>query len=374
VSGTEVVRSPRNCYFVSFTPQVLGTYAPASRQEFSRWVKSGKSGKGGELSPFLQAAVAKAGWKNQIVLALDTTDMINPKMAKLHLAQLESLADKKNQLDGIAKLVSGMTGISVVVSVTNKLEGEIRVEFAESVRPYASFLKPVLLEVLAERGAKIENLEAGELTVGDNWLALKGPITEEGLRKLMSIIQPPAAQTSPGDVAEGTPGMDPKALASQRYYHSVVTLLNELKNQRVQKIQESGWWHQTYANKIDGLPILNVDPDLLAWGGRVSGMLRNIGASLQGVALKNNALDAYRQETVYAWGPSYGSSGSWYGGYGSYYQPGGVWYENNYQQIWAAGRENTTKGASDRVDVWKMIDQETADIRKKMTIKYNTEF
>jgi hypothetical protein len=375
VSGVPVVRSPRNCYFVNFTPQVLGTYAPASRQEFSRWVKFGlKGAESSDLSPYLKDAAKKAGWKNQIVVAFDTTDMINPRMAKLHLAQMDAMSGKKDQLEGVAKLISSMHGISATITVTSKIEAELKVEFTDNIRPFASLLKPVLLEALVHKGAHIENLEAGEFTIGDNSLTLKGPMSEEGLRKILAIIQPPAAQTSPGDEGPGaTPGVDPKLLASKRYYTSVSNMIAELKNKRVQKIQESGWWHTQYANKIDDLPILNVDPELLAWGGKISGMLRNIGASLQGVGLKNNALDAYRQETVYAWGPSYGGYGGW-GGYGSYYQPGGVWYENNYQEIWAAGRENTTKGAQDRNEVWGQIDQMTGNIRKQMTLKYNTEF
>jgi hypothetical protein len=372
VSGTSVVRSPRNCYFVGFTPIILGTYAPASRQEFSRWVKFGMTNKEPELSPYLKEAASKAGWKNQIVLAFDVTDMINPKMAKLQLAQMDSLSGKKDQIDGIAKVVSSMTGIRLVVSVTGKIDGELTVDFGENIRPYASLIKPVLLELLVHKGANIDNLEAGEVTVGDKSLTLRAPMTEEGLRRILSIIHPPAAQVSPGD--EPSPGVDPKLQASKRYYQTVTTLLNELKSKRVQRIQESAWWHSNYANKIDDLPILNVDEELLGWGGSMSGKLRSVAASLNGASLKNNALDAYRQQTVYAWGPSAGYGGAYGYGYGGYYQPGGIWYENNYQEIWAAGRENTMKGAQDRNDVWQLIDTETGNIRKKMTLKYNTEF
>ena len=47
---------------------------------------------------------------------------------------------------------------------------------------------------------------------------------------------------------------------------------------------------------------------------------------------------------------------------------------NNYNQIYQAQDQLVTQGNAARVELWQRIDNETADIRRKMTLKYQTEF
>jgi hypothetical protein len=72
------------------------------------------------------------------------------------------------------------------------------------------------------------------------------------------------------------------------------------------------------------------------------------------------------------WG--WGGWGGWGGGFSTVHQPGSVWYTDNYREIWAMQRENVKRGVMDRTELWKIIDNETAAIRARMTQKYGRPF
>jgi hypothetical protein len=125
---------------------------------------------------------------------------------------------------------------------------------------------------------------------------------------------------------------------------------------------------ERYARKIDRMPILNVDPELLTFGA-------NVANSLRGMAL-----------TKRQGGVSYGVStaGMGGGGYANYavdygYLGGTVGDAYSGARASAADRASMKAGAMAdanyaRVEGFKGIEDATADIRRKMTQKYQVEF
>ena len=69
-------------------------------------------------------------------------------------------------------------------------------------------------------------------------------------------------------------GTQPTAANSLTYFHSVNKLLAELRKQSSKTYAILARHYQQYAQQIDELPILGVDPDLLKWGGDVAVTLR----------------------------------------------------------------------------------------------------
>ena len=65
------------------------------------------------------------------------------------------------------------------------------------------------------------------------------------------------------------------AVASQTYFQSVSALLGA-----VYEHPRSSIWMRKTASRIDRQPIINVDPDLLAYSGQVSVLLRLVAATL----------------------------------------------------------------------------------------------
>ena len=104
------------------------------------------------------------------------------------------------------------------------------------------------------------------------------------------------------------------------------------------------------------MPVLNVDEELIAYGAGVSQTLRNM-RNLS----KNAGLDAsYRQATA-AGNQGYG----FYGGYGGT----SLALQSSVMQ-----KQMNATLASNELSVLTMLEEKTAEIRRKMTLKYKVEF
>ena len=110
------------------------------------------------------------------------------------------------------------------------------------------------------------------------------------------------------------------------------------------------------ALEIDRLPVLNVDEELIAYGTGVSETLRNM-RNLS----KNASLDAtYRQAAIM------GNTGY---GYGGFYGGSTGALETSVMR-----KQMTAVLKSNQLEIGTMLAEKTAEIRKKMTLKYQTEF
>ena len=112
------------------------------------------------------------------------------------------------------------------------------------------------------------------------------------------------------------------------------------------------------AAEIDRLPVLNVDEELLAYGAGVSSSLRG----MRNIS-KNAQLDY-----VYRKAQMQGNQGYGYG-YGGFYGGGSVAGATT-----ATYRQETALLQSNELAVFTMLQEKTAEIRKKMTLKYQVEF
>jgi hypothetical protein len=111
-------------------------------------------------------------------------------------------------------------------------------------------------------------------------------------------------------------------------------------------------WIDMAARGIDRMSMVNVDDDLLDYGAAMSGDLRQISASLQGVGIQSGAAQAQ------IYGDSY------------YYDDG-----NNVQGARRAVKaEAKAAGATSSLDLARSIANQTAAIRRKMTDRYKVDF
>src|SRR5262249_55756617 len=135
-----------------------------------------------------------------------------------------------------------------------------------------------------------------------NAILIHGTLTEKGAKLLLSPVDNQmtgTAYTGVPTTMPGSPGADPKAVASLMYYRSLTTMLDELRTERTTKtISQRGYWYQQYASKIDSLPVLNVDPDLLNFGGALSQTLRKMANVGQIVKRQNNTIQANQLDYV----------------------------------------------------------------------------
>ncbi len=115
---------------------------------------------------------------------------------------------------------------------------------------------------------------------------------------------------------------------------------------------------EKYAKRIDRLPILNVDEELLAWGGGVANALRDMAVRKRTVGRRT----AVRDSNLYAQ-------------YNYNYNGNGYYSRNNKSGNRLAIRSQGRAQAGEiRTQGTRTIADSTAEIRRKMTKKYNVAF
>jgi hypothetical protein len=347
---------------------------PADRQATARWVRAAGAAKRVGLPEYLRESVENMPRDAEAVMALDLADMLDAEGLRQRLKKAKSLAGKGLDVDQLTRLFTGLHGVTVTLRVEDAINGEIRLDFAEPPTLLATAAKPLFLEAMDAIGAGIDDLDNWQSRLAGKSVVLYGKLSERGMRQILSpLVRPAPMNIMESESAGGKLATDPKAAASQRYFHSVQTLLNDLKQQKTKTFQQLAYWHNQFAEKIDALPMLNVDEDLLKYGSAVSTTLRGLAnlANNTYVAQKaavNNSGEALIQVNnafnYYGYGPGWGFNVS---------LPGAATVNNYGMTNNMIARSGQTEAAL-RLQTWKNIDTATQDIRRQMVQKYQVEF
>lgn len=293
------VWSPIDAYFVQLDPKVLGVVTPANRQIAARWVRQKQTVAGAFAATYLTLATSALDRGAEVVLAMDLEDVTS--MAKIQRRLREDppqcLADRKVDTKALSAVLASVKGLMLTVDVGEEATVKGEIEFGVEAAPLGDLAKPLLLELLGNAGASLPDLESWEFSVRGPKILAAGTVSPEGLRRIFSVVNPPAplevASAPAGTEAaparptekqppekEPTPDASKAALVtnSQKYYKAVTEIVDKLQSKigtgsKAASLADSATWMKRDARRIDRLPILNVDPELLAWGGTVSARL-----------------------------------------------------------------------------------------------------
>ncbi len=372
VAGRSAVRMPDDSYVVDLGPSIVGAMRPASRQSVTRWLEKTSRTGSGNLSPYMEEAknyAVKQG--TPIILALDLEHVVSESAIRGKADELKAL-DPSLDIEQAAKLLSSIRGVILGLNVTDKVGGAIIVDFSEDVTPLTAIAKPLLLNVLANNSAMIDEFNDWSVSVKGKRIRLSGQLYNSGVQRIFSILDVPGSLAEHRAMPSAEDGDDPEQmarLASQAYFKSVTGLIEDLQDKpnstQVKTSGQVGLWFGRYAKKIDNLPILNVDDDLLEYGAFVADSMRDAEMSLRNVGGQKRV----RQLNAPA---QYRSVGR-YGAYGSY---GGYWESPRLESQNRAriATEERVKGARSTREIMQTVSSATADIRRAMTKKYNAEF
>ena len=271
------------------------------------------------------------------------------------------------------KLIGSLQGAVVEVSVGEKATASTRLQFGESVNLTDEAARDLLLEALNNLGLTLPDLANHEFSVDGYALMAEGELSNEGLRRLFSVVEIPTTKFSQVNVAqeEQESSEDKIASASQAYFQSVLTLLDDLRTDRNKTSTQGGMdavWMDRYARKIDRLPILNVDDELLDWGTKTAETLRIMSSARKNAGLSAGAQKSTLRTSAY--------SGNYYDYNYSYNNSGygGTSADETSKNKAQIDRQIQSQATSKRVEGWQLIDDATADIRRTMTQRYNVEF
>jgi hypothetical protein len=378
VEGQQVAYSRRDAFFVSFQPTILGAYFPANRQDLARWLRMVRRREEPQVSEYLRKAVALVHGKDQMAVAFDLGDLFTSRQVRDWLHHAESLAGKELDLGALTKLFVSVKGVTLTISATERLDGTIRIDFGESPAPLKGVAKALIFEVLENQGMLLNEMKDWAAITEAKAVVLRGRMSTAGLRTLTDLIPIPthtidlqtsnskAAATGAGTAGKTAAGSAnsseapvSKATASKKYYQHVSLLLEQTRKdvtgpnvtpKLARRMVDKA------AAEIDRLPVLNVDEELIAFGTGVSEILRNM-RNLS----KNASLDAaYRQATIAGYGGY---------GYGGFYGGSTGALETSVMR-----KQMTSLLKSNQLESFTMLQEKSAEIRKKMTLKYQVEF
>lgn len=358
IGGNDAVWSPQGAYFAFFEKDVLGVMAPADRQALSNWVSGSLSV--GKLSDFLLESVTTISANQQIVMAIDLKDAAIPHRLKAALSEAELLKNDAQLIESWYSIVQGLLGVTFSVTVGDEINGSLRVEFSADPDGLGKEAKEGIIQVLNQYGLGFEGIEKWDLNKSGHAIILQGEMSLPDLRKVMSLLELPSSNFSQLADAQPATVNDQESVvkASKKYFDSMSTLLEDLENEfRTNKYARRNFaatYMQRYAKRIDDLPILNVDVELVDFGISVSETLRSTSV-IQGEASVETGV---RKSSVY--------------------NSNNAGYYNDYRSASSIKtqikREEQSVASKARFNNWKEIQDGSAAIRVKMTQKYGVEF
>lgn len=229
--------------------------------------------------------------------------------------------------------------------------------------------------------ARIDELEAATVKVDGDSVSLVMPLTDAGLRRLMTMILTPIAITpqeypqNPEYVQKNpikAPAASDVGTATLKYFELVNNTMKDLQilNRRAKEYNRTATWHDTYATKIQNFPTTNVDPEVVQYASYLAGGLQTLASSLRGLPVQ---VDRLGEKVTYKW-----NMNSFYGPGGVYtpfgYQPAPWEITSNIQEVRQAQQAAIDKSVDERDGIWSQMLAEKARIAAEMSKKYGLKF
>jgi hypothetical protein len=366
-------------YITQVTPDIVGVVSPPNRQSVSRWFNALAGGGEPTYSKYIQAVTAK--YKAHVLYAIDLADFFDPGMLANRVQHSAALKGNEGDVKALTNLLLKLQGMRLAIDVDSQINAAVAFDFVATPGPVAEYLKPLLIELLDDAGARIDDLTAATVKVEGNSVSLVMPLSDAGLRRLMTLILTPISvnpkeyQPNP-EYAQKNPYKAPAASdvghATLKYFELVNNTMKDLQilNRRAKEYDRTATWHDTYATKILGFPTTNVDPEVVKYAEYLAGGLHALAQSLRGIPTQ---VDRLGEKVTYKWNMNnfYGPGG-WYTPFG--YQPAPWEVTSNIQEVRQAQQEAIDKSVDERDGIWNQMLAEKARIAVEMTKRYGLKF
>jgi hypothetical protein len=374
IGGKQAAWSPRDVFYVALDEHTLGVVRPGQRQVVSRWL-SAKGDKG--VSPYVSNALAAAGDADG-VFAVDLDDVVG--VTALHYAvdmgQMPSLNPLETVLDKLLVAVASVKGMTITMRAGNALDGQCVIDFEQDVSALGAQAKPFVTDVMTMAGFYEPDMDQWNFKAEGKRIVGKRAISEDGLKRMLGVLSPPnvgAAAAAQAD-DDGLGGPAPKAagpakspaVASQEYYRVVSKKLDTIGAKASPTLTAGAL--TAHAREIQQLPILNVDPELLKWGGAVAD---TFSRGAQELALGQQKARVAAQGVA---SPVAYTSYSYNGSTGNTTPEARAAYRNAQQQRLAASQSQRNAAATQAFALLNEVLPTRAKVRAEMTQKYGVEF
>jgi len=379
-AGYSVVPTPRGGYFVEVAKDVLGVRSPGDRQELKRWLTYQKSNPVVGLPPYLLQA-ANPETPAIAIMAISLEDSLEPGAVHRSIMNSQVMSTRKStEYPSVEKALLSIEGLTFTIRAGNPLKGTLVVDFGSDTGYILNFGKRLLIEALQNTGLYVPDFDSWEPILGYRVIGISGPLSVNGVRKFGALIRTPVPNPDAASMTslESMSPQERTIATSKRYFKSITSLQNDLKKDKTASTKGLSGWYDKYADQIDKLPTLNVDQELVNFAAGTAQHLRAMSTSLNGISLQSGYLQQQKVQGQTNLGTGFNRyynpySGGYYGG-GWSDVPYGTRGVSNYGQVYLQQDALVRQGAQSRAELWQMIDDQTADIRRQMTAKYKTEF
>jgi hypothetical protein len=371
LQGRSIVWTPNEMYLVPLADNVVSIVRPADRKFVGQWLKKDRSN---VVSSYLQQVAGRLTDRQSVSIAVDLEDVLSMGVLNEKLAQSKSLLS----------LVQGIT-ISVA---SDALEATVLIDFLNAPTELTPVAKAFFAEVLTARGMQLDEFSQWKMSAVSEGktLSFTGPIASETLDDLLGMFTvhrasrgvttvtktdspatPTAPQTSPSVVAENT----------KDYFRKVINIVHRVRDYSANNTGERAQWNGNMANRIDEMPTLEVDPQMVMFGAEVAKSLRSNSMSMQLTNISQGAAAVAADagtgafSTATAVGTMAGM-GYGYGGYGNYGSYGGNFVDPNSPVKYY--RMGQAQGNTSFKELMARLEQSLADMRRTMTEKYKIQF
>lgn len=370
LDGHRLIQTHTGALVLEVKTQRLLTSAMATRQMFSRCLKGAGPDAPLRLSPYLKKAADELPDEAQVVIGLDLDHVFTRQVAQDILG--------KDASPRVVECVSTIKGLTCAVLVDKTRKVTIRVDFGQKVDALGKSPRVTLQPILDVLGFSDDKLEIVRPTghAESHAVVIKGELLPNRLLELFRKFESTGANHDYGSSPPPPANADPKQLtivATQKYLAALQSMLTELKGtMRRDTIAEMS---EKYASKIDALPMLNVDPDLLTYSANVSGSLRYQGQVKREAGLQTGVratIPTYTERTVSAgsYGRAYNGYGrAYYGNYGTYTS-----YRQDIPDRLSIDQQDQAPATQMRIDEWRKIDDGMVALRRTLTERYMTNF
>lgn len=393
IAGVPVLLTARNSYILSMSPRQLAVYSPANRQDVARWIRFTQNNKDSVISNYLQQSTQALNDGYHIVISIDLHDTVDPNLARQFVTHSPLLRGKKFDADALVKVLTSSRGIRIGIRFDQAIKATLAGDFNENIQSVASVLPGLILASMEDLGAELEEFPANSAKVQNKSFLVTSTLTQRGLQKVMNLFAP---LQGPVLVQQELPppGKEPGnnvIQANQQYLKSIRDMANEAhttaekKNDMILAAQA----YERAALRIDQLGVLNIDEDLVKFSTFASSRLRSISDALRSAMLEANAVESGRKYNIQYFPGTFTGSynlGPWNPqSPGDPFSPPGLWIrpqiipptynvQTNDAEIQGKQAEVLAKGAKQRLELWRQLSDETANLRKKLTIKYKVDF
>jgi len=391
LGNRSIVWTPNERYLIPLADNVLSIVRPADRKFVGQWLKKDRSN---VISPYLQQWAATELANFSTLISVDLEDVVSAEVLLDKLPRAKSLNGRNIQ--AVAKSISELKGMSIEVA-KDALNAKVSIEFKSPATELQPVAKDFFAEVLEVRGISLAEYSSWQVqsTNEGKTFVFSGPISAQTLDDLLGMFtlhrgsssveaasntSTTASGSSASTSGSSAPTSDSViAENTKNYFKKVVNTVHRVRDYSANNTGERAQWNGNMANRIDELPTLDVDPQMVMFGAEVAKALRNNMMSMQlvnisqGAAAVANDAGTSGFSTATA-GGTYAGSGGGYGGYGygSYGSYGGNFVDPNspvkYYQLGQA------RGNSSFKELMAQLEQSIADMRRIMTDKYKIQF